>query len=44
MTDIATIEQKPVEEIQQRLDAICRRLGAVSIIDAVETAKFSNMI
>lgn len=44
MTDIAAIEQQTVEEIQQRLDAICRRLGTVSIIAAVEAAKSSNII
>jgi DNA-binding CsgD family transcriptional regulator len=44
ITDIARIEQHSIDEIQQRLDAICRRLGAASIGEAVERAKSSDII
>jgi DNA-binding CsgD family transcriptional regulator len=44
MTDIATIEQKTPEEIKQALDCIRRRLGAVSIVEVLESARSSNFI
>jgi len=44
MTDIARIEQQSREEIRQRLDAVCRRLGATTIVEAVEKAKALNII
>lgn len=44
MTDIATIEQKTPEEIQQALDSIRRRFGAVSIVEVLETARSSNFV
>ena len=44
IADIARIEQQTVEEVQQKLAVICRRLGAGSIVEAVEKAKSSNMI
>jgi DNA-binding CsgD family transcriptional regulator len=44
ITDIATIEQKTPEEIQQALDSIRRRLRAVSIVEVLETARSSNFV
>ncbi|MBB4571042.1 helix-turn-helix transcriptional regulator [Rhizobium leucaenae] len=44
LAEIASIEQQPAEEIRQKLDAVCRRLGVTSIIEAVEKAKSTNII
>ena len=44
VADIAKIEQQPVHEIQQKLDAISRRLGVASIHEAAGKAKSSNLI
>lgn len=44
MTDIGIIEQRTPEEIKQALDSIRRRLGAVSIVEVLETARSSNLI
>ncbi|TCM76639.1 DNA-binding CsgD family transcriptional regulator [Rhizobium sp. BK068] len=44
LAEIARIEQQPAEEIRQKLDAVCQRLGVTSIIEAVEKAKSSSII
>ncbi len=44
VNDIARIKQQSVEEIQQKLNAVCRRLGVTFVVEAVEKAKSSNII
>ncbi|MBX5101314.1 hypothetical protein HJB52_05375 [Rhizobium lentis] len=44
ITDIAKIEQQSAEEIQQKLDALCRRLGVTSVVEAIEKAQSSNIV